>query len=112
MDQLREEIREQAAGGFIEVIGHPEVWPGDAIELPDAESQPFGLERFGVRRVIHRINNQGGFMTRIECAGLTNGVETLFEQDLKDLIQEQKEYENIVDKYIGARGGTGGVSGL
>ena len=112
MDELREEIREQAGGGFIEVIGHPEVWPGDAIELPDAESQPFGLERFGVRRVIHRINNQDGFMTRIECAGLTNGVETLFEQDLKELIQEQKEYENAVDEYIGARGGTGGVSGL
>ena len=103
MNELREEIRDQAAGGFIEVIGHPEVWPGDAIELPDAESQPFGLERFGVRRVIHRINNQDGFMTRIECGGLTNGTETVFEDDLKDLVQAQKEYENAVDKYIEQR---------
>ena len=112
MNELREEIRDQAAGGHIEVVGHPEMWPGDAIELPDAESQPFGLERFGVRRVIHRINNQEGFMTRIECGGLTNGVSTLFEDNLEDLIVEQREYENTVDRHIGRDGGTGGVSGL
>ena len=92
LEELLEEIREQTAGGYVEVVGHPEVWPGDAIELPDAEAQPFGLERFGVKRVIHRINNRDGFMTRIECNGLTNGTKTLFEEDLKDIIDEQKEY--------------------
>jgi len=105
MEELREEIREQAAGGFIEVVGHPEVWPGDAIELPDAPQQPFALERFGVKRVIHRLNNNDGYTTRIECGGITNASKTVFEDELMDIIEEQKEYEDSREDRQQAAGG-------
>lgn len=92
MNELRENIREQAASGYVEVIGHPEVWPGDAIELPDAPNQPFQRDRFGVKKVIHRLNNDDGFMTRIECGGLTEAKETLYQGD----IQERQNFKAVV----------------
>lgn len=97
MNELREEIRDQAAGGEVEVIGHPEVWPGDAIELPDAPNQPFGLERFGVKKVIHRLNSSDGFMTKIKCGGLTNGKQTTFEDTLNELIIEDRIAEIVAE---------------
>lgn len=78
LEKLREEIKKQRASGEISIVGHPEIWPGDGIELPDSERQPFGLERFAVSKVTHRLNNSDGFLTKIEVMGATNAAESTF----------------------------------
>ena len=95
LNKIREEIREQAGGGHVEVVGHPEVWPGDAIELPDARDQPLGLDRFLVKKVIHRLNSKNGFMTRIECGGVTNAADTVFVSDVDEL-KDSQEYDSDI----------------
>lgn len=78
LNKIKDKIQTQMAEGEITVVGHPEVWPGDAIELPDAENQPFGLERYGVRKVIHRVNSSDGFITKIQVMGQTNANKTFW----------------------------------
>lgn len=83
-NKILEELREQMASGEIRVVGHPEVWPGDAVEMPDSRNQPFGLERFLVKKVTHRINSSDGFLTIIEVGGITNAAETTFEDEIPE----------------------------
>lgn len=99
LEDLKEELRSQMAGGQVTVVGHPELWPGDAIELPDAPDQPFNLERFLVTRVTHHINNDDGFITVIEVGGQTNAVETVFSDDenFPEPPLEDREYGEILE---------------
>lgn len=91
LNKIVDELREQLAGGTVTVVGHPEVWPGDAVEMPDAGDQPFNAERFIVNKVVHRLNNTDGFLTKIEVGGQTNAVRTVF-ADSEELLQ-QREYD-------------------
>ena len=91
----RERFGLDDGGGHVEVVGHPEVWPGDAIELPDARDQPLGLDRFLVKKVIHRLNSKNGFMTRIECGGVTNAADTVFVSDVDEL-KDSQEYDSDI----------------
>lgn len=84
---LVDKIKEQMGSGEIDVIGHPEVWPGDAVELPDAKKQPFANERYKVKRVVHRVNNDDGFLTKIEVGGMTKATETAFTDTRTDTIE-------------------------
>lgn len=83
LGKLRDEIKKQRAGGTVTVVGHPEVWPGDAIELPDSRNQPFGLERFAISKVTHRLNNSDGFLTEIEVMGQTDAVQSMFSDEVE-----------------------------
>lgn len=89
LTQIREDIRKQNAGGEITVVGHPELWPGDAIELPDTEKQPFSNERYAIGKVIHRINNSDGFLTKIEVMGETNAANSVW----SDEVNQNKYYD-------------------
>jgi hypothetical protein len=94
LEKLKEEIRKQAAGGEVTVVGHPEVWPGDAIEMPDTENQPFGLERYRVSKVIHRINNSDGFLTKIEVSGQTNATDAIFSDEVEGPDASELDYQH------------------
>jgi hypothetical protein len=83
LNKIKEDIRKQEANGHITVVGHPAIWPGDAVELPDSRDQPFGLERFAVGKVIHRINNSDGFLTKIEVMGQTNATAGLYSDEVE-----------------------------
>lgn len=78
LEKLRENIKEQQASGEITVVGHPELWPGGSIEMPNSINQPFNNERFTIRKIKHRINNSDGFVTKIEVGGQTNSSEGVF----------------------------------
>jgi hypothetical protein len=82
LEKLRDDLRKQAGGGTVTVVGHPEVWPGDAIEMPDTPKQPFGLERYAVSKVTHRINNQDGYLTKIEVMGQTNATDSVWSTEV------------------------------
>lgn len=90
LEKIKEKIRKQYAGGEITVVGHPAVWPGDAVEMPDSENQPYGLERFGVGKVVHRLNNSDGFLTKIQVVGMTNANATTFAGEVKPPSENQR----------------------
>lgn len=79
-NKIADELRQQLAGGEVTVVGHPEVWPGDAVELPNAPRQPFAEERFIINKVRHRLNNNDGFLTTIEVGGQTDAARSLFDE--------------------------------
>jgi hypothetical protein len=82
LKKLKEKIRKQAGNGEVTVVGHPEVWPGDSIELPDSVNQPFASERYGVEKVTHRINSSDGFITKIKVSGQTNANEAVWSDEV------------------------------
>lgn len=91
LEKLTDKLREQLASGEVEVVGHPEVWPGDSIEMPDSRDQPFASERFLITKIVHRLNNSDGFLTKIEVGGQTNASRAFFEGD--EEVELQKEYQ-------------------
>ena len=88
LNKLVDNLKEQLASGEVTVVGHPELWPGHAIELPDTKDQPFANEKFTIRKVIHRLNNQDGFVTTVKVGGQTNATQSFFTGD----VEPQKEY--------------------
>jgi hypothetical protein len=93
LERIKDKILKQRGNGEITVVGHPEIWPGDAIELPDTKNQPYGLERFGVGKVVHRINNQDGFLTKINVTGMTRSNEATFAEDVP-VPDDDERYES------------------
>lgn len=89
LEKILEEIRGQMGGGEMEVVGHPEVRPRDAVEMPDAKKQPFANERYGVKRVVHRVNNSDGFLTKIEVGGMTKAGSVVFETPSQNIEYEE-----------------------
>lgn len=82
---LVKDLAKQAAKGKVTVTGFPEVTPFDAIIMPHASEDkrnagvpnyqpgmPMGGSRYGVYKVIHRLNGSDGFKTIIHVCGLTN----------------------------------------
>ena len=102
LERIKEKIRKQMAGGEITVVGHPEVWPGDAVEMPDSKNQPYGLERFGVGKVVHRLNNSDGFLTKIEVVGMTNANETTFAGQVEPPSEDERYDANYTEEELRA----------
>lgn len=71
-DKIMDNLRSQRASGTVTVVGMPEVRPYDVIKMPNTEVQPMGGNRYGVRKVIHKINNSDGFLTELKVDGLMN----------------------------------------
>lgn len=82
---LVKDLAKQTAEGKITVTGFPEVTPFDAVIMPHADKEkaengvpnyqsgmPMGGSRYGVYKVVHRLNGSDGFKTIIHVAGLTN----------------------------------------
>lgn len=64
-ESLVEDIKSQQADGEVTVVGFPEIRPLDVIVMPDTDRQPMGGYRYGVDKVVHRLNNSDGFLTKI-----------------------------------------------
>jgi hypothetical protein len=63
-DSLLSRLQKQQQGGFVEIVGRPEIRPFDTIQLPDAQ----GGGRFLVDDVAHRLSGSEGFITRLSLA--------------------------------------------
>lgn len=79
--KLTEDLKKQQANGKVTVTGFPEVTPFDAVIMPQAADEggtnyqpgmPMGGNRYGVYKVVHRLNGSDGFKTIIHVCGLTN----------------------------------------
>jgi len=83
--KIVEDLAKQAADGEITVTGFPEITPFDAVIMPHAseekkekgipnyqEGMPMGGNRYGVYKVVHRLNGSDGFKTKVEVCGLSN----------------------------------------
>lgn len=109
-EKIINDLAEQQGDGKITVVGFPEVEPLDAVEMPphgsvstDLGGQPMGGARYGVYKVVHRLNNSDGFVTIIHCAGLT-GVTRV------PVSERQAETSYDIYQYAIASGGAGGPS--
>lgn len=80
--KLTEDLAEQQADGTVTVVGFPEIVPMDGIIMPNGENgdypdddirtgMPMGGIGYGVYKVVHRLNNSDGFITKIHCAAVT-----------------------------------------
>lgn len=83
--KITTDLKKQSGTGKITVVGFPEVTPFDAVIMPHSSKKkrdagvpnyqkgmPMGGNRWGVYKVIHKLNGSDGFKTEIHVAGLTN----------------------------------------
>jgi hypothetical protein len=83
--KIVEDLKKQSAKGKISIVGFPEVTPFDAVIMPHAskdkrdagvpnyqKGMPMGGNRYGVYKVIHKLNGSDGFKTELKVCGLTN----------------------------------------
>lgn len=83
-NKIVDKLRKQRASGTITLVGFPELYPNDAVQMPNDESQPMGGERYGVNSVTHRLNSSDGFITKVEVEGLDRNQDVLYDNTLKE----------------------------
>jgi hypothetical protein len=64
-ESLLRKLKKQQRGGFVSVVGRPEIRPFDSVTLPPAQ----GGQTFLVARVEHTISDTDGFRTRLSLGG-------------------------------------------
>lgn len=64
-EEIMLEFRRQQSAGKIKMVGNEHIRPLDGIHIPDYA----GGEEYLVGGVTHRINNDDGFITEIDCNG-------------------------------------------
>lgn len=82
--KIVKDLAKQSAKGKVSVVGFAEVTPFDAIIMPHASEEkrdagvpnyqpgmPMGGNRYGVYKVVHKLNGSDGFKTEITVCGLT-----------------------------------------
>lgn len=86
VQKVAEDLAEQQADGTVTVVGFPEVVPLDGILMPQSinpekenynENQPMGGRAYNVYKVIHRLNADDGFVTKIHVAGVVGVTRTV-----------------------------------
>lgn len=65
-NSLLKEFRKQRRGGYLVVLGDPDIRPLDTIRMPDR----LGGEQYLASAVEHTLSARDGFETRIECGGV------------------------------------------
>lgn len=63
--EIAHELVEQTKGGWVEVVGRPDITVLDVITMP----KNLGGEQYLVGGVKHKMDSSNGYVTRIECAG-------------------------------------------
>lgn len=103
-DDLIDKLNDQRANGTVTLVGFPEIYPYDSIEMP---SGPMGGERYGVHTVTHRLNSDDGFITKIEVEGLNAAQEALYEgEDISDLESGLEEsFNQLRGNQVPSQGG-------
>lgn len=79
--KVAEDLGEQQEDGTITVVGFPEVVPLDGVLMPNTEEQPMGGRGYNVYKVVHRLNNSDGFITKIHVAGVIGVTKTVVSND-------------------------------
>jgi Phage late control gene D protein (GPD). len=64
-ESLLRKLKKQQQGGFVTVVGRPDVRPFDLVTLPPAQ----GGQTFLVASVEHTITDTDGFVTRLSLGG-------------------------------------------
>lgn len=68
---IYKEFQKQAASGYVKIVGWARIRPLDVIEMPDR----WGSTRYLVSGVTHTVDNDEGFVTKLECGGLIDSIE-------------------------------------
>ena len=76
-ENICSDLGEQYADGKVTVVGFPEISPLDPIIMPPHETEDgelvggkMGNAKYGVYKVVHKINGEDGFLTDIHVSGL------------------------------------------
>lgn len=74
-DKIMSQLQEQQAGGWVDLVGRPNLGVLDIIEMPDSfgntnRGEQIPPAAYLVSTILHRFNDNDGFVTRVECGGL------------------------------------------
>lgn len=93
--KLSDELVNQTKGGSVTMVGRAYVKPHDKLQLP----QRFGGGEFIVNKVEHRFNPTDGYVTMVECGGLTEKDKAFYRgtpaSDKPPLPEEKKVAKDI-----------------
>lgn len=66
--KLKNRLTRQQKGGFVEVIGQPQIRPFDSVVMP----QTYGGDKYLVSEATHTIDVNDGYVTRLTLGGLVS----------------------------------------
>jgi hypothetical protein len=96
--KILDELLNQTKGGNVTMVGRSYVKPHDKLKLPDR----FGGGEYLVNKVTHNFNSSDGFVTVVECGGLTTKDKAFYQSNLGETVQEIPEAEQVMQETVPA----------
>lgn len=102
--KIIEDLKKQSASGKISVVGFPEITPFDAVVMPQSSNKegdnyqkgmPMGGSRYGIYKVIHKLNGSDGFKTELEVAGLTGSARIAVKPNNETFLIDRGDWERM-----------------
>lgn len=96
--KIIDELLNQTKGGNVTMVGRSYVKPHDKLQLPDR----FGGGEYLVNKVTHNFNSSDGFVTVVECGGLTTKDKAFYKSASGEVVQKIPEAEQVMQERVPA----------